>query len=71
MRRECVCAATRAGWAAGGGVEWKFMRSWPAKVEYLHIDLGNITVSVTDIGPSFSAHNQFDTVRLGVNHHFN
>ena len=64
-----VCA-TRAGWAAGG-VGWKFMRNWSAKVEYLHIDLGSVTVSGTDIGPPYSAHNQFDTVSFGVNYHFN
>jgi outer membrane immunogenic protein len=30
---------TRAGWTAGGGVEWMFAQNWSAKVEYLHYDL--------------------------------
>jgi len=57
-----------------------FARNWSAKVEYLHIDLGN--TSATGIEAvngnaegsdlvGYSWHNKFDTVRAGVNYHFN
>jgi outer membrane immunogenic protein len=58
----------RSGWTAGVGVETIFWRTWSAKVEYLHYDLGNsfnygggAPVSVKDQG---------DMVRAGINYHF-
>jgi outer membrane immunogenic protein len=38
-------ADTRAGWTAGGGVEWMFWPNWSAKVEYLYYDLGSVSFS--------------------------
>jgi outer membrane immunogenic protein len=70
-------SGTRTGWAAGGGAEWMFTRGWSAKVEYLHIDLGNAHVTGNGVGVlaglivNYTWHNQFDTVRFGVNYHFN
>lgn len=59
---------TRAGWAAGVGVETMFWRNWSAKLEYLHYDVGNniqyipaTPVKVLDRG---------DIVRAGINYHF-
>ena len=61
----------KAGWAAGGGVEYGINRNWSAKLEYLHVDLGTATfmgagsktstlgVPVTD-----------DLVRAGINYHW-
>jgi outer membrane immunogenic protein len=73
---------TKIGWAAGAGAEWMFARNWSAKVEYLHIDLGSSSAvggivlnGIPD--PAFGDavayhwHNTFDTVRVGVNYHFN
>ena len=37
---------TRAGWTAGGGLEWMFMPNWSAKVEYLYYDLGSASYPV-------------------------
>ena len=66
---------TKVGWAAGAGLEWMFSRGWSAKVEYLHIDLGSVSAMGTfddgTPGPNYTFHNQFDTVRAGVNYHFN
>ena len=80
---------TRVGWAAGAGAEWMFARSWSAKVEYLHVDLGSASATgepaaapasggglivVNSDDPARVAyrwHNSFDTVRAGVNYHFN
>ncbi|SHN76389.1 outer membrane protein [Bradyrhizobium erythrophlei] len=72
---------TKAGWAAGVGAEWMFTRGWSAKVEYLHIDLGSSSASgnflfngnpFSSVAPvAYSWNNRFDTVRFGVNYHFN
>ena len=35
------------GWTAGGGVEYAFSDSWTAKLEYLYVDLGDVTCSST------------------------
>jgi outer membrane immunogenic protein len=32
----------RAGWAAGGGVEWMFADNWSAKAEGLYYNLGSV-----------------------------
>jgi outer membrane immunogenic protein len=37
-----------AGWAVGGGLEYAFAQNWTAKVEYLFVDLPNI--SCTTVG---------------------
>lgn len=42
---------TRVGWAAGAGAEYAFAPNWSVKVEWLHYDLGNVTV----IGPQLTA----------------
>ena len=57
---------TLVGWTAGGGVEYAFSDQWSAKVEYLHVDLGE-----TDAAPNnFRTDNDLDVVRAGVNFHF-
>ena len=72
---------TKTGWAAGAGAEWMFTRGWSAKVEYLHVDLGSSSAignhlqngaPDTTFGPvGYSWNNRFDSVRAGVNYHFN
>jgi outer membrane immunogenic protein len=70
---------TRAGWTAGGGVEWAPLRNdWTVKVEYLHLDFGNAgdTATMTGfVGPvapifKYSANLRADTVRAGLNYKF-
>ena len=34
---------TRAGWTAGGGLEWMFIPQWSVKAEYIYYDLGHVT----------------------------
>jgi outer membrane immunogenic protein len=60
----------RAGWTAGAGVEYQFLANWSAKVEYLHVDLGN-DIRWTTFGndPGLTSVD-FDVVRAGVNYHF-
>ena len=68
--------STRAGWTAGGGVEWGFAPQWSTKFEGLYYDLG----TVTSLGTSVSAIVAFRegsrisingwTARAGVNYRF-
>ena len=75
---------TRAGWTAGGGVEWMFAQNWSAKVEYLHYDLGTGNFSWAALGAptstffsgvvyqteTTSVHFRGDIVRAGLNYKF-
>jgi outer membrane immunogenic protein len=62
---------TRAGWAAGGGIETALFGNWTGKIEYLHIDLGSQNLVVSDF---FADNNVFNTkirdniFRLGLNY---
>jgi len=62
---------TNAGWTIGGGLEFALVANWTAKVEYLHVDLGN-----TSCGGAcgFPAANNVDfttnIVRGGINFRF-
>ena len=58
---------TNAGWALGGGVEFALAGPWTAKVEYLHIDLGNTTLLTPG---STSVDYSADLVRAGLNYRF-
>lgn len=40
-------SSTRAGWTAGGGLEWMFAPRWSVKAEYLHYDLGSASYNNT------------------------
>lgn len=76
-------SSTRAGWTAGGGVEWAFAQNWSAKIEGLYYDLGSITAVGAEIpaplilgvpstpylvGKSFNVDGVI--VRAGVNYKF-
>jgi outer membrane immunogenic protein len=65
---------TKTGWTAGAGLEWMFTRGWSAKVEYLYVDLGSTSATATStlgIPATYTSHLQENTVRFGVNYHFN
>ena len=57
---------TNAGWTLGGGVEFALQGPWTAKVEYLHINLGDVTPVALGTSQSFDA----DLVRAGLNYRF-
>jgi outer membrane immunogenic protein len=59
---------TKAGWTAGGGVEWMFMPRWSVKAEYLYIDSG--TTSLTVAGLTASGKLKDSIARIGINYHF-
>jgi outer membrane immunogenic protein len=56
---------TKAGYAAGGGVEWAFAPNWSMKAEYLYLGFGDETLS-----SGFRINDDFQTVRVGLNHKF-
>jgi outer membrane immunogenic protein len=65
---------TLDGWTAGVGVEYAFAPNWSAKLEYLHVDLGDKTffsglgactvTSLCQVGANI------DLVRAGLNYRF-
>lgn len=54
------------GWTAGLGVEVGFTANWSAKVEYLYMDLGSRSYTITGVDNGLQA----SVVRFGVNYHF-
>ena len=64
---------TNAGWTAGAGVEFAFAPHWSAKVEYLHVDLGDVSCGAGS-ACNFVAGNKVDfdadLVRGGINYKF-
>ena len=64
---QCI-ESTRTGWTAGAGLEWAFTSNWSAKIEYLHVDLGDF--SVTAGGNTLGVSTAFDVVRGGINYRF-
>jgi outer membrane immunogenic protein len=67
------------GWTVGAGVEGVISGNWTAKLEYLYIDLGNVSGSFATplIAPSgafatssYSSHITDNIVRVGINYRF-
>jgi outer membrane immunogenic protein len=44
-------SATKAGWVVGGGLEWAFAKNWSAKVEYLYLNFGTVSVNALIVSP--------------------
>jgi outer membrane immunogenic protein len=65
---------TRAGWAAGAGIEYSFNRTLSAKVEYLYADLGSAGLPCVVPGGVVcgTSSQKFDVsiLRGGLNFHF-
>jgi outer membrane immunogenic protein len=73
----------KAGWTAGGGLEWMFMRHLSLKAEYLYYDLGTVTYGLSNLNnfnttptlfttalPTSSTDFNGHIVRGGLNFHF-
>jgi outer membrane immunogenic protein len=70
-----LSSATLRGWTVGAGAEWRFASAWSVKLEYLYVDLGSRSNTVTyTYGPTStmtSTYNERDNiVRAGVNYKF-
>ncbi len=72
-------AASRTGWVAGAGAEYRLDAHWSAKLEYQFVDLGTQLLTVTALATvpgtapaSFTAafRDQMNVVRAGLNYHF-
>jgi outer membrane immunogenic protein len=63
---------TRAGWAAGVGLEARLWGRWTGKIEYLHLDLGSITDTQFSPGLLVSSTTGLtdNLVRVGLNYQF-
>jgi outer membrane immunogenic protein len=57
---------TKGGWTVGGGIEASLMGPWTAKVEYLHVDLGDADTAVAGTNAKFTS----DIIRGGINYKF-
>ena len=57
---------TELGWTAGLGMEVGLTPNWSAKVEYLYMDLGDRSFSITGVNNGL----QSNMLRFGVNYHF-
>jgi outer membrane immunogenic protein len=73
-------SSLRIGWTVGVGVEGVISGNWTAKLEYLYVDLGNVSGSfVTGLTApsgalaisSYSSHITDNILRAGINYHFN
>jgi outer membrane immunogenic protein len=71
---------TAFGWVAGLGAEMAIDRNWSARIEWLHIDLGNIDSSLTVNGNTigtpdtqtavWSRSERYDVIRVGFDYLF-
>jgi outer membrane immunogenic protein len=62
---------TKAGWTVGGGVEVAVVGNLSAKVEYLHVDLGNLNCGVAcGFGTNTNVKFNEEVVRGGFNFRF-
>ncbi len=57
---------TQLGWTAGFGGEMGISQNWSAKVEYLYMDLGSRTYTITGTSNAFHT----NIIRVGLNYHF-
>ncbi len=74
VTRTAADSDTKAGWTAGGGVEYAFRNHWSLGVEYLYMDFGSATLNQPAIGPLPASSASFDdkshVVRAKVNYKF-
>jgi outer membrane immunogenic protein len=67
---------TSVGWSLGGGAEWRFAPAWSVKAEYLYVDFGlhSNTISYTYLGNATTLTSTIrerdNIVRFGVNYMF-
>lgn len=57
-----------SGWTLGGGLEYAFAGPWSVKLEYLHVDSGDVTLTLG--GATATGSYDMDIVRAGLNYRF-
>ena len=71
-------SSTKAGWVAGGGLEWAVSGNWTIKAEYLYVDFGSVSTNASVLAPDNPVPDQLTTsadlraniVRVGFNYRF-
>jgi outer membrane immunogenic protein len=72
-------SSTKVGWTAGAGIEGVISGNWTAKLEYLYIDLGNVSGTFVTpllapsgafVATSYRSHITDNIVRVGLNYRF-
>jgi outer membrane immunogenic protein len=64
-------ASNNFGWTAGGGVEGAITENWTAKIEYLHVDLGNATCPTNcGLAVPMTVPLTENLIRAGINYKF-
>jgi outer membrane immunogenic protein len=65
---------TNVGWTAGAGIEGVIGGNWTAKLEYLYVDLGTVSGSLTPVAggatSSYSSRITDNVLRVGLNYKF-
>jgi outer membrane immunogenic protein len=64
---------TKSGWVVGTGIEVALTDNWSLKGEYLHVDLGTVTNSITGTGPfttTLQSRVRDEIARVGINYRF-
>jgi outer membrane immunogenic protein len=67
---------TRAGWTVGGGLEGRLWDNWTGKIEYLYMDLGTVSGTVSPapaallVGANYSSRITDNILRVGINYKF-
>jgi outer membrane immunogenic protein len=73
--RAAADSDTKAGWAAGAGVEYAFAPQWSLGVEYLFMDFGGTTLAQPPVSTLPSSTATFDDkshlLRAKLNYKFN
>ena len=59
---------SQLGWTAGAGIEYAFLGSWTAKLEYLYVDLGSFNAATAPVVNNVTFKESI--VRLGLNYKF-
>ena len=57
---------TNVGWDVGAGLEWSFAKGWFFKLEYDHVDLGNVPCISTVCGPDANTKYEDNRFMIGV-----
>jgi outer membrane immunogenic protein len=64
---------THSGWTVGAGLEWMFAHNWSGKVEYQYYNMDSERYlagsALVPTGVDLSG--SFNTIKVGVNYHFN
>ena len=69
-------STTKTGWTVGGGIEARLSGNWTGKIEYLYMDLGTVSGTVTlphagrDPAHNWSSDITDNILRVGLNYKF-